>query len=139
MIYTSNTTLNDPTFGDPFTLVYVDGDLTLQGTVTGTGTIVVDGEIEIDGDLAYAPAGQNKIALIATGQIEIARTVQTVNGILYAQGGRIRVRQPGPALSVPAGVLAGDHLDIQRDLHVARDPDLTDQMKEALQLPGYTP
>jgi hypothetical protein len=139
VIYTSNTTLANPTFDDPFTLVYVDGNLTIQGTVTGTGTIVANGDITIEGDLVYAHPGQDKIALLANDNIEVAREVQIVYGILYAATKKVRLQQPAGELNIPAGVLASHDLDMRRPLHVVRDPDLTDELKEALQLPGYVP
>lgn len=137
VIYTSDTTLNNPTFPQPFTLVYVNGDLTIRGTVTGTGTIVVNGRIEVDGDLSYAQAGRDKIALIATDNVTIGSTAQTVSGIFYTQR-KVALRPRTTELSVPAGVLAGNSLDIRGGIRVVHDPDLTDGMKQALQLPGHT-
>jgi cytoskeletal protein CcmA (bactofilin family) len=137
VIYTRATTLINPTFAQPFTLVYVDGDLTIRGTVTGTGTIVVNGRIEVDGSLVYAQAGRDKIALIATDDIRIGSAAQTVSGILYSEG-KVSVRPRSTDLSVPAGVLAGASLDIHGTIRVVHDPDLTDEMKRAMQLPGHT-
>jgi len=137
VIYTAATTLNNPTFAQPFTLVYVDGDLTIRGAVTGTGAIVVHGRIGVDGDLVYAQAGRDKIALIATDNITISSTAQTVSGIFYTQR-KVALRPRSTELSVPAGVLAGNNLDIRGGIRVVHDPDLTDEMKQALQLPGHT-
>jgi len=143
VIYTDSTTLKNPTFANPYTLVYVNGDLKIQGTATGTGTIAVNGQITVQNDLVYSDINQDKIALIATEQIKIAKAAKTVNGIVYARGpsqeGIIFLANSSNPLTVASGVLAGDGLTIGRELRVTHDPGLDDQMKEALHLPGHTP
>jgi hypothetical protein len=137
VVYTSSTTLVDPTFASPFELVYVNGDLSIQGTVSGTGTIVVDGTVTVEGDLVCS--GSDVIALIAVDDILIEEPAETINAIVYGgTHGKIKLRDSSTELKLLGGVLAGDGVDSKRPLHVTHATYLDDDAKEALHLPGHT-
>ncbi len=136
VVYTSSTTLVDPTFASLFELVYVNGDLSIQGTVSGTGTIVVDGTVTVEGDLVCSDS--DVIALIAVDDILIEEPAATINAIVYGgTHGKIRLRRSSTELKLLNGVLAGDAVDSQRPLHVTHATYLDDETKEALHLPGH--
>lgn len=79
LTYTGGLTLNDA-------FVYVKGNLTIMGGIQGRGAIVVDGNLRVQGDTALK-AGQNQVALLASGTVELQGNGNYLQGMVYGGGG----------------------------------------------------
>lgn len=65
-------------------MLYVDGDLTIDGPVTGEGLIVVNGNAHFKSGTALA--GSNKMAVLASGDVTIEGNNNYFMGLVYCEG-----------------------------------------------------
>ncbi|MCH8274198.1 MAG: hypothetical protein IH851_05360 [Armatimonadetes bacterium] len=132
------------TFSQNYELIYIDGDLTIQGGFSGTGTFYVTGEVEVQGDMLYLTA-DSRLAIITTQKIKIERNVTTLVGYIYTQG-LLDVQDPkqdpkqdlvtltsGGAVALT--LISGRPFSIIHDPTVKNDPSVGYNLK----LPGYWP
>ncbi|MBI3928088.1 MAG: hypothetical protein HY319_21270 [Armatimonadetes bacterium] len=65
--------------------LYVDGDLTVFGSLSGVGAIVATGDITLKGGSALG--GLNRLALLAGGRVTLHGEGNYFQGLVYAEGG----------------------------------------------------
>lgn len=84
---TNGWTFSTPSSGASYDLVYVTGDLHIQGTITGTGTFYVGGNFVLDNDVTLAP-GAEVAFIIPSKPVNINHTC---NGLFYCNNGNTTI------------------------------------------------
>ena len=65
-------------------MIYVDGNLTVDGPLSGEGLIVVNGNATFNSGTALS--GSNRMAVLASGDIKIVGNNNYFTGLVYAEG-----------------------------------------------------
>jgi len=132
-------TVTNWTFGSPNQVVYVGGDLHLQGTITGTGTIVVDNDLHIEGNLSYGDAS-SLVVFLVTHDFRAVNPISSIVGHYYAA--HDATIDTGLTAATLAGSVTGIHaLNVSSNLTLIFDPRIKDNqlLGYRLKLPGYWP
>jgi hypothetical protein len=85
-----SSTMNGYTFaavpaGQPYPLVYRNGNLSISGTFSGKGVIYVTGTVTFTGSTAYANSNSH-VAIIAEGDIDSQGVSTSLVGYIYTRG-----------------------------------------------------
>ena len=102
-----------PIIGIP-NVVYVEGDMTLSGTITAGGFFIVVGNVLTD------PSVTTDTTI--TGNV-------TVNGCIYSTG-EFELKGGGNALNVNGGIWAGDEVDVTGNAKVTYNQDYMDAVEQ---------
>lgn len=120
----------------PYPMLYVDGDLTLRGSISGVGTIYVAGNLTYSNSSSYANSS-SRVAIIVSGNMSLPS--YDIVGHHYVTG--TTTISGSTSKSINPGSLASKSLTISRALTVNHDLAVLDDPSEALRhrLPGYWP
>lgn len=123
------------TSSSPYPLLYVDGDLTLRGTLSGVGTIYVSGNLSYGGNTGYS--GGSRVVIIVEGNMTLGSN--DVVGIHFVSGTTTISGTSGK--KIEPGNIVSKSLTISRDLTVVNDLSVVNDPNEAIRhrLPGYWP
>ncbi len=127
------------TFAKPYSVVYVNGNLDLNGitTITGTVTIVVNGHINVKNSLYYGDANSKVVFLCYSNNIALT-TGTHFDGFYYAHdSGNSTTTSVNSAGAVVNGGIAGDTITIGNTTTVIHDPDMNFTLGTNMHLPGY--
>jgi hypothetical protein len=136
--YSSSQTFNGYFFLLPGTVVYVNGNVTLNsGSYTGIGTIVASGSITINGGTSYGIGGL--VAFISPTGITVAKSVSVV-GYYYTHNSTntAALTENGTSsLTVSSGGVAADVFNLGgNSLASVHDPNMTLTYGHEMSLPG---
>ena len=70
------------------TILFVDGNLTVNGGIQGTGLLVVDGDISVSSGVSLE--GATEVAVISAGKVVLRGAGpkrSSIRGLFYAEGG----------------------------------------------------
>jgi len=138
--YASSQTLTNYTFptvtsGQPYPLVYVNGNLTISGTITNIGTFYVTGTISL-GNLTYANASA-RVAFISPLGLSLGS-----NCVGYIFSGGTVTFAGGPAgITLSRGGIYGSAISTSRNITIVGDPAIKNNSNEGtlMHLPGLWP
>lgn len=104
-------------------LLYVDGGLTVRGSLNGSGIVVTTGKLRIEGQAEMQ--GSDKVALLSQGGIELlgkGRASSNLRGVIYSEGGFLarQVRLEGALISNKGDQAAREVL--LQDVSLLKDP-----------------
>ncbi len=111
--YSPPTNPADPTTGVP-NVVYIEGDLTLNGNIGGIGGLFV-----VAGDVLTNPLGTYDATINGNGM---------VHGFIYTRG-EFRVNGGGGGLNVDGGVWAGTEAELNGNATVSYNKDYADAIR----------
>lgn len=123
------------TSSSPYPLLYVDGDLSLRGTLSGIGTIYVRGNLSYGGNTGYS--GGSRVVIIVEGNLTLG--ANDIVGTHYVSGTTTISGNSGKKIA--PGNIVSRSLTISRDLTVVNDLSIVNDPNEANRhrLPGYWP
>jgi len=84
LYYSSSQNFNNQTLSPDNGIVYVDGDVTVQGTCTLNGGMIAD-TITISGTLDQAKTGDRNVIIAKEGDIQISGRLETEEALVYAE------------------------------------------------------
>jgi hypothetical protein len=137
--YSSSQSFYGYTFLLPDTVVYVNGNVTLNsGMYVGTGMIVASGSITIAGNTSYFP-GAETVFLAGSGIAVKNATISAVGFYFtHNSAGTDTFQENGSAnLTVTSGGIAADVFSLGHDtLTVTHDPNINITLGHQMGLPG---
>lgn len=140
-LYLGNTLFSAIVFGvavGDYPVMFVDGNLTLNGLLTGVGTVFVTGSITINGNVTYAST-LSRAAFICLGDVNVNSNVSTINGYYYSKGA---FKTAGTSLlTLARGGVAASQFDLTRPVTIVNDPYLFQNVTEGVKMhmPGQWP
>lgn len=136
--YPSSQTWSNFTFPSTGAIIYITGNLTLNGgTITGTGTIVCTGRLQINGNVS-STFSSDKMAFLAGNGI-LVNAAATVTGLYYTDNPtRSASFTINSQFTVTSGSVISDTLTASSGpISVIHDPNLNAAVYRQLHLPGY--
>ncbi len=126
-------------FNSEYEIIYINGKLTMKGTVSGKGLIVVNGNVEMPGEVLYANPSKDKMAMLITGSLTTKAANNEVDGFYYVHNGSNSAWFKADSdITFRNGGLAVDTLGSVKKLKFVSDPDYrTSDLGYRMRLPGY--
>lgn len=127
------------TFNVPYEVVYINGKLTIKGTISGKGLIVVNGNVEVTDELLYANSSTDKMAMVITGSLTTKAANNMVDGfyLIHNDTGTAWFKAEAD-ITFRKGGLAADSFSSVRKLRLTADPEYkTTDLGYRMHLPGY--
>ena len=140
MYYSTAQTFSGTTwsFGSgTYTVIVVNGDITLNGnfTITGSVTVVANGKITINGNLV-AGIPSSKLAFLANNGITVTGG-STVDGWLYTHNAGNTANLGVSVAATVTGGITGDTMTITNSAQSIYDPAMNAALGHNMHLPGY--
>lgn len=133
-VLTGDQTLNGYTFPKDNALVYINGNLTLQGSISHYGTFYVTGSVTINGNVS----SNSKLAIITPGNITFngSGSSLTADGYYFAKGTIYLTDK-----LTNTGALVGNGFSVSSNFNITWDSWATQKAQNGanLRLPGMWP
>lgn len=132
--FASGQVWNGFAFALPYEVVYVNGNLSLRGTISGTGTIVCSRLFTQNGSISYS--GAASLAVVSAGGITFSSGTAS-RGIFYTHNASgTALVTVGVNVTVSPGLVIGDVVTLDNDLTVVPDPLFSLSVAQSHRLPG---
>ena len=105
LYYSSSQVFNSQTLSPNNGIVYVDGDVTIQGTCTLNGGMIAD-TVTIPGTLNQVKTGDRNVIIAKEGDIQISGRLETGEALVYAEQDIYTHEQWGAAVAINGIMLA---------------------------------
>ena len=98
-------------------MLYINGDLTVNGNIEGTGVLVVNGDLTVTSGVTLD--GATKVAIVSSGKVSlkgVGPASSSIRGLFYAEGGLMAEEITVVGALIAAGPDAGVELVNSRAL-----------------------